>query len=79
MRIKERRESLGLTRVQIADRLGVSRVAVRKWELGMAMPNADKLPALADALHCSIDALFGRDPPGQGEKRGGGGGTCHPG
>ena len=77
MRIKERRESLGLSRVQIADRLGVSRVAVRKWELGMAMPNADKLPALADALHCSIDALFGRDPPGQGDQQYSGGGPCH--
>lgn len=63
MRIKERREALGLTRTQLGDRLGVSKVAVRKWELGLAMPNADKLPALADALHCSIDELYGRTPP----------------
>ena len=54
MRIKERREALGLTRTQLGDRLGVSKVAVRKWELGLAMPNADKLPALgrpAPLLH----------------------------
>ena len=63
MRIKERREALGLTRTQLGDRLGVSKVAVRKWELGLAMPNADKLPALADLLHCSIDELYGRTPP----------------
>ncbi|WP_130869214.1 helix-turn-helix domain-containing protein [Intestinimonas massiliensis (ex Afouda et al. 2020)] len=61
MRIKELREAMGLTRVQLADRLGVSVVAVRKWELGMAKPNADKLPALADLLHCTIDALYGRE------------------
>ena len=48
MRIKEIREAAGLTRIQVADRLGVTVVAVRKWETGLAMPNADKLPALAD-------------------------------
>ena len=63
MMIKERREAMGLTRIQVADRLGVTKVAVRKWEVGLAMPNADKLPALADLLHCSIDALYGRDSP----------------
>lgn len=60
MRIKELRERAGLTRIQLADHLGVSVVAVRKWELGTAKPNADKLPALADLLHCTIDALYGR-------------------
>lgn len=68
MRIKERREALGLTRVQVADRMGVSKVAVRKWETGMAMPNADKLPVLADLLGCTIDALYGRERP-EGEER----------
>lgn len=60
MRIREHREAMGLTRIQVADRLGVTKVAVRKWEVGLAMPNADKLPALADLLNCSIDALYGR-------------------
>ena len=63
MRIKEYREAMGLTRIQVADRLGVTKVAVRKWEVGLTMPNADKLPALADLLGCSIDALYGRDRP----------------
>lgn len=49
-----------MTRMQVADCLGVSKVAVRKWETGLAMPNADKLPVLADLLHCTIDALYGR-------------------
>lgn len=63
MRIKEQREAIGLTRMQVAERLGISKVAVRKWEVGLAMPNADKLPALADLLGCSIDTLYGRDSP----------------
>jgi len=66
MRIREHREAMGLTRIQVADRLGVTKVAVRKWEVGLAMPNADKLPTLADLLGCTIDALYGRD--GQGER-----------
>ena len=61
MRIKERREALGLTQAQLADRMGVTTTAVRKWETGQALPSADKLPALADLLNCSIDALYGRD------------------
>lgn len=61
MRIKERREALGLTQAQLADRMGVTTTAVRKWETGRALPSADKLPALADLLNCSIDALYGRE------------------
>ena len=61
MMIKERREAMGLTRIQLADSLGVTTVAVRKWEVGLAMPNAAKLPELADALSCTIDALYGRE------------------
>lgn len=68
MRIKEIREAAGLTRIQVADRLGVTVVAVRKWETGLAMPNAYKLPVLADLLGCSIDALYGRAGPGQTER-----------
>ena len=67
MKIKEHREAMGLTRIQVAERLGISKVAVRKWEVGLAMPNADKLPALADLLHCTIDALYGRAGPGQSD------------
>ena len=68
MRIKEIREAAGLTRLQVADRLGVTVVAVRKWETGLAMPNADKLPVLADLLGCTIDALYGRAGPGHTER-----------
>lgn len=66
VQIKTIREKCGLTRTQVADRLGISSVAVRKWEVGETQPSANKLPALADLLHCSIDALYGRVPPGSG-------------
>lgn len=63
MRIKELRERRGMSPTQLADAMGVSLPAVCKWEKGMADPSAGKLPALADTLHCTIDALYGREPP----------------
>ena len=60
MKIREYRETEGLTRAQVAGRLGVSPTAVRKWEVGLARPSADRLPALAGLLGCTIDELFGR-------------------
>ena len=60
MKIREYRETEGLTRAQVAGRLGVSPTAVRKWEVGQAHPSADRLPALAGLLGCTIDELFGR-------------------
>lgn len=61
MEIRRLRENRGLNMTQLASAMDVTVVAVRKWELGEAMPSADKLPALADLLNCSIDALYGRD------------------
>ena len=60
MKIREYRETEGLTRAQVAGRLGVSPTAVRKWDVGLAHPSADRLPALAGLLGCTIDELFGR-------------------
>lgn len=68
MRIKELRQKNGLYQSQLADAVGVSTSAVCKWETGAALPSIEKLPALAAALHCTIDALYGREPP-EGEER----------
>lgn len=59
-------EERGLLGYQVAEALHVDPSAVSKWVSGQGMPRADKLPALADLLHCSIDALYGRVPPGGG-------------
>lgn len=63
MKIREFMESRGLQGIQVAAALNVSSNAVSKWVNGQANPSADKLPALADLLNCSIDALYGRDRP----------------
>lgn len=63
-RIREHRQRLGLTQSQLADRLGLkSPSTITMWELGSRNPPSTMLPDLADALNCTIDELFRRDPP----------------
>lgn len=57
------RRRAGYSQSELAARLGVSQAAVAKLEKPGSYPNASKLPKIADALECSIDALFGRSPP----------------
>lgn len=49
----------------LAESLGVRQSTVAMWENEHNMPSATMLPRLADALGCSIDALYGREPPGE--------------
>lgn len=69
MRIKELREKNGISQVQLADRMGVDPAAVHRWETGAATPRTGRLPELADVFHCTIDELYGRDPPDYGLDR----------
>ncbi|MCI9626491.1 MAG: helix-turn-helix transcriptional regulator [Clostridia bacterium] len=56
--IEFRRKKENITQSQLAERLGVSQANISQWENGEAFPRADKLPALAEALNCTIDDLF---------------------
>ncbi len=56
--LKAHRIAAGLTQEQLAALMGVSYQAVGKWERGEGYPAAAQLPALAAALHCSIDELY---------------------
>lgn len=59
-RIAGLRRERGLTQEQLGQPLGVSAQAVSKWEKGGA-PDVELLPALADRLGVTVDALFGRE------------------
>ena len=61
--IADLRKRAGLTQSELAAKLGIAQGSVAKIESPGGYPTADKLPAIADALECSIDALFGRSPP----------------
>lgn len=64
MRIRELREAAGLSRADVVRAMNVDPAAVCRWESGKVLPRASKLPALADLFHCTIDDLYGREPPG---------------
>lgn len=52
------RKEKGLTQMELAEALEVSRQAVSKWELGTALPGTDKLKAIADLYEVSVDYLL---------------------
>ena len=57
------RRRAGLSQEQLAERLGVSRQAVSKWENGSAVPGLDKLQALCQCFQVTMDQLTGEAPP----------------
>lgn len=57
-RIGTLRRERGYTGEELAERLGVSPQAVSKWENARCLPETAVLPALAQALDCSIDSLL---------------------
>ena len=62
--IQAKRTAQGLSQEALAERVGVSRQAVSKWEVGDAVPDTDKLVPLARALGVSVDELLGNVPEG---------------
>lgn len=57
------RKNAGLTQEALAKKLGVTNQAVSKWESGLACPDIQLLPELADLFGITIDELFGRPGP----------------
>ena len=57
-RIKERREQLGLTQEQFAEKLGVATNYISTIERGASFPRCEKLILLLNGLETSADAIF---------------------
>lgn len=57
-RIKNRREELGLTREELAGRLGISPSAVGNYENGHSFPREDVILRLFDCLETDPNTLF---------------------
>lgn len=51
------RTQQGLSQLELAERLGVSRQSVSKWETGQSVPDLDKLIKLADLFGITVDEL----------------------
>ena len=56
--ISERRKSLKLTQVQLAEKLGITDRAVSKWETGKAMPDLSVMLSLCDLLGITVNDLL---------------------
>lgn len=61
IRIKELRTAHGLTQVEFAQKLSVSKQAVSNWENNNIQPSVDMLVKVADYFGVSTDYLLGRD------------------
>lgn len=59
------RNKAGLSQMELAERLGVSRQAVSRWESGDTTPTMDKLKTLAKIYGVSLDWLFGDTADGE--------------
>jgi transcriptional regulator with XRE-family HTH domain len=60
-RLRELRSQAGLTQEQLAEKAGVKRDAVARWERGAREPSWSNVIALADALGVSTE-LFRQEP-----------------
>ena len=60
--IAERRKALGLTQLELAQKLGVTDKAVSKWERNLSCPDVGTLPCLAEILGLSLEQLMQVEP-----------------
>lgn len=57
-RIKERREELGMTQAEFAEKLGVATNYISTVERGASFPRCENLIAILNGLETSADAIF---------------------
>lgn len=58
MNLKALRLAAGLSEGDLALKMGVTKSTILEWEKETYLPKTRELPALADALCCTIDELF---------------------
>ncbi len=63
------RRASGLNQEELAERLGISRQAVSKWEAGMAAPSTEKYRELSRIFGVSVDELLNPDTTQKQEER----------
>ena len=56
------RKMKGFTQEEIAEKVGVTRQAVAKWEAGETVPDLDKCKMLAEIFEVSLDNLANYEP-----------------
>lgn len=64
IKIAQARREQGITQIELADQLSVTRQTVSRWETGAAFPDIETVASLADILQVSCDYLL-RDLPSE--------------
>ena len=70
MMIATKRKELGMTQLELAEKMGVTDKAVSKWERDLSYPDINSLPQLAEVFDMSVDDLMQvkRESMEQGDK-----------
>lgn len=69
-RIQHLRKSKGISQEELADKIGVSRQAVSKWESEQSIPDVEKIILLSDYFETTTDYLLkGIEPQVETEKK----------
>lgn len=55
--ISKRRKYMRMTQEELAEKVGVSKSAIAKWETNGGLPDRDNLKKLAEVINVSIDDL----------------------
>lgn len=59
--LKKLRKDMNLSQEELADKLGVSRQSISKWESGVVYPEMDKMVQLCKIFNLSMDDLLNSD------------------
>ena len=57
-KLKEIRKNEGLSQEQLAEKIGVSRQAITKWETGKGLPDVENMVIIAEIFKTSLDDLL---------------------
>jgi transcriptional regulator with XRE-family HTH domain len=57
-KISQIRKDKGLSQEELAEKLGISRQAIAKWEAGLSYPDVDNLITLSSLFQISIDSML---------------------
>ena len=57
-KIQRERKKMGLSQEKLAEKIGVSRQAITKWENGLASPELEKIVSLSECFKVSTDYLL---------------------
>lgn len=60
-KLKEIRRNQGLSQEQLAEKIGVSRQAITKWETGRGLPDIENIVILAEIFKMTLDELVSQE------------------